>query len=131
MESAQLIYGGSPHRTHMAVIFTTTQQLVGGGRIQILAPEVYKLSCREDDGFNGLSLRRGIRSCDDAGTGLRLTLNETMAPGDWSFMIGGTNPAYTPNPNTFSLMLMDLQNNVIDARMQFEGQRIVQGLYVR
>jgi len=132
MDDARLIYGGAPSfRTHMAAIFRTSQSLFGGGRVDILAPEVYKLSCRESQGFAPISIK-GIQSCDDAGIGrLSLTLNETMATGDYAFMLGATNPYITPAQNLFSILLLDVGGNVVDARMLFEGQRIVQGLFVR
>merc|ERR1711912_202638 len=72
-----------------------------------------------------------IQTCDDSGSGLRLTLNSTVAPGDYAFMVGVTNPAYTPAQNKFSLLLTDFSGNVIDAKMHFDGQLVVQGLYVR
>jgi len=129
MSSAQLVYGGAPSTTAtMAIIFTTTQQLYRGG-LEIISPEVYKLSCRVSEGFNPISIP-GIRACDDAGIGLRLTLNATMPPGSYAFMVGSTNPAYTPARNLFSVLLKDQSGNVIDARMEFAGQRIVSGLYV-
>lgn len=132
MEQARLIYGGAPSfKTKMAVVFRTSQKLFGGGRVDVLAPEVYKLSCRVSEGFRELSLV-GVQVCDDAGTGrLSLTLNQTLAPGDYSFMFGATNPAYTPAVNAFSVLLKDAGGNVVDARMHFAGHRIIQGLYVR
>lgn len=132
MDEARLIYGGAPSfRTHMAATFRTSQSLFGGGRIDVLAPEVYKLSCRETQGFSAISVK-GIQSCDDAGIGrLSLTLNETMATGDYAFMFGATNPYITPAQNLFSILLLDTSGNVVDARMLFQGQRIVQGLFVR
>jgi len=119
-------------RTNMAVIFRTSQSLLNGGRLEVLSPNVYKLSCRESDGFRALSIgKHRMQICDDSGVGLRLTLNDTMTPGDYAFMCGVTNPAYTPADNLFSILLLDTSDRVVDARMHFPGQFIVQGLYVR
>merc|ERR1739848_781479 len=112
-------------RAHMAIIFRTSQNLFSGGRVEIICPEVYKLSCLEADGFRALSVP-GIQICDDSGSGLRLTLNDTLVPGDYAFVVGLTNPAYTPARNLFSVLLRDRSANVIDARMHIEGSRIVQ-----
>merc|ERR1712048_1124893 len=131
MDEAQLIYAGAPSvRQNMAVVFRTSQNLENGGRIEVVVPEVYKLSCQASDGFNALSVR-GVIACNDAGIGLRLSVNRTISPGSYAFMVGVTNPAYTPNWNLFSLMLKDKNGNVVDARMQFPGERIISGLSVR
>jgi hypothetical protein len=131
MDEGQLIYCGAPSiRQHMAVVFTTTQNLEGGGLVEVLVPEVYKLSCHPADGFKALSLKN-YEACDDSGQGLRLALNDTLTPGQYSFTVGVTNPAYTPPYNKFDILLYDRDGRVVDARMQIEGQYIISGLYVR
>merc|ERR1711988_1217231 len=52
MARIRIIYGGSPSmRLTMAFIFQTTKSLIGGGRLQVVTPEVYELSCRKEEGF--------------------------------------------------------------------------------
>eukprot|EP00746_Dinoflagellata_sp_MGD_P145127 gnl/MRDRNA2_/MRDRNA2_77775_c0_seq1.p1 gnl/MRDRNA2_/MRDRNA2_77775_c0~~gnl/MRDRNA2_/MRDRNA2_77775_c0_seq1.p1 ORF type:complete len:2163 (+),score=280.86 gnl/MRDRNA2_/MRDRNA2_77775_c0_seq1:891-6491(+) len=131
MQQAEIIYGGSATiRVTLAVVFRTTETLLGGGQLVVLLPEVYKLNCQVEEGFNPLNVP-GISECNDAGAGLRLTLNSTLAPGDYAFMAGLRNPAYTPANNKFSILLMNKDGNVVDAAMQFQGEQIVQGLSCR
>merc|ERR1740121_3026801 len=117
-------------RAHMAVVFHTTQSLFDGGIVTMLAPEVYKFSCREVEGFSPLSMP-GVQSCDDTGNGVSLVLNDTMAPGDYTFTVGVINPAFTPAANLFSVLVLNKDSKVVDAKMKFQGPRIVQGLYLR
>lgn len=130
MDQARVIFGGTPAmQAHVAVIFRTTQGLFGGGVLQLSSPEVFKFSCRETEGFSSLSLPT-VQNCDDT-DGILLVLNDTMAPGEYCFTAGVTNPGFTPADNRFSIILMDGNRKVVDAKMKFEGPRIVQGLYLR
>ncbi|CAE8629576.1 unnamed protein product [Polarella glacialis] len=131
MRQARVAYGGTPSAAaHMAVVFSTSHSLLGGGMVNLQAPAVYKLSCSATDGYTVLSFP-GVQSCDGAGVGLRLYLNQSLAPGDYAFIMGVTNPAFTPALNSFSLMLVDRNGRVADARVGFSGHRIMQGLYLK
>lgn len=131
MQEGRLIYAGAPSvRQHMAVLFTSTQMLQNGGYCEVQVPEVYKLSCYPSDGYNSLNLP-SVDSCDDSGSKISLSINRTMSPGSYVFIVGVTNPAYTPNVNQFSILLRDRTGNVVDARMNFEGERIIRGLDIR
>ena len=56
------------------------------------------------------------------GTGqVFLQVNETMPPGEYAFMVGAITPAQTPERNFFSLLVKNFDDNVVDARMRFEG----------
>ncbi|CAJ1412921.1 unnamed protein product, partial [Effrenium voratum] len=127
MEAADLIYAGVPSSAvHVAVSFRTSQTLMGGGNIEVVAPAVYGLSCLAADGFNALFLP-GLGACDSS-QGLLLTLNQTLAPGSYAFMAGMRTPAFTPSENLFDLLLRDVQGKVLDAKVGIPGQRIVHGL---
>jgi len=131
MVHAQVIMAGAPSiKAHMALVFETTQALLDGGRIELRAPEVYKFSCREVEGYSPLMLPN-VQACDDAGIFVQIVLNGTLTPGRYAYTLGVTCPAYTPTENLFSLLLLDSTLTVVDARMKFEGPRIVQGLYLR
>lgn len=125
MESANVVYAGIPSSVvHVSVSFQTSQTLLGGGEIQVVAPAVYGFSC--DEGLQLFFV--GLHSCESLDQGFRLLLNQSLAPGRYGLIIGMRTPSFTPISNFFDLMLKDLEGKVLDARLEIPGQRMIQGL---
>ncbi|CAK9053789.1 unnamed protein product [Durusdinium trenchii] len=127
MEKAMLTYGGIPSSVvHVAVSFQTSQTILSGGVIEVVAPAVYGFSC---DAADGLKLFfAGLQSCETLDEGFRLMLNQSVSPGSYAFLIGMRTPSFTPYTNLFDLLLKDLEGKVVDARLALPGPRLIPGL---
>jgi hypothetical protein len=125
MPASFVLYAGVPGISgHMVFHFETGEKMGAKGYIQILYPPEYQVQC-EGEFFKKLTLP-GWVTCDDNvyATRSRISMNNTLNPGAYAFIVTGTALPNAPNHALFHLQLLDSNEQVHDGAMNLPGQKI-------
>lgn len=100
--------------------------------MEISIPYGFTVEC-EGDKLKSISLPGSLTCISPSETNdkVRLTMNETLVPGDYAFAVEGIPPKRTPPNNAFSLVLKDRFGQVRDAAMNIDGWNIHTKLQMR
>jgi hypothetical protein len=104
------------------ILFTFAIDVDAGNQIQVIAPNGYMLTCSADGALRQLSLPGGRPDCID--DPLQLRLDTTLTTGSYSFGLAIDLPFETPADNSFSIVILDQDNNVVDAAYGVQGDTI-------
>jgi len=123
MKDVSVVYAGIPNiMSQLAFRFRTSETINRGGKLNIITPAGFKVSC-VGSALKIISLP-GLLECEEQSPSVFLTLNDTLTPGEYAFAIMVRTPSATPDPNMFSLLLMDERGRVQDSAMNLPGQTI-------
>jgi len=124
MQQSELTFAAATGvTTPLAVRFRTTEAIGGGGRVQLMKPSTMTLSCASEDiALFGLP---AMVECSVNSTSFLMTLNGTLAPGEYAFTVAATTPASTPSSNIFSILLRDKYLSIQDAAMNIAGPSLL------
>jgi len=129
MQDVNFVYAASPNIASLfAVSFRTSETINRGGKINIMIPDEFTISC-SGSALEIMSLP-GVLECDLKLSSVNLTLNDTLTPGDYGFGLTVRTPNATPASNLLSLLLRDERGKVQDAVMNMPGKPISQDLLV-
>jgi len=81
------------------------------------------LTCSTEGALKQISLPGGKPDCID--DPLQIRLGTTLTEGQYAFALLVDLPFETPSDNTFSVIIRDLDNNVVDAAYSIQGKPIV------
>jgi hypothetical protein len=113
--------------TLMAVGFRTSTKVDAGAHIVLHKPLEFYMFCSQE-ATKRVSLP-GILYCDTSIPWLYdLTVNDTMAPGDYAFATMVIVPPVQPQNNTFSIIIYDSNYLVQDAHMHLPAKDLVKNL---
>jgi len=125
MPQSFVIYAGVPGISgHMIFHFQTLEKMGAKGFIEVTYPQDYQVQC-EGDFFKKLTLP-GWVTCKETPFQRKntLTLNSTLNPGSYSFVMTGTALANAGDYALFDLQLLDKDQQVHDGAMNMPGQKI-------
>lgn len=118
-----IMYPGVSSLQNAQITFKFTLDLAGGNRISIVQPVGYILSCSNEGAMKQLSLPGTRPDCVD--DPLELFLKDTMSTGEYSFGLDVDLPMQTPVDNTWSIIVKNQEDDVVDAAFRIEGQKLI------
>eukprot|EP00931_Biecheleriopsis_adriatica_P114614 TRINITY_DN90538_c0_g1_i1.p1 TRINITY_DN90538_c0_g1~~TRINITY_DN90538_c0_g1_i1.p1 ORF type:complete len:3212 (+),score=723.49 TRINITY_DN90538_c0_g1_i1:26-9637(+) len=105
------------------IAFTFALDVNAGNQISVVAPPGFLLTCSAEGSLKKISLPGGKPDCIDEP--LLIRLDATLTSGQYAFALKVDLPPETPSVNTFSLIIRDQDNNVVDAAYSIQGMPIV------
>jgi hypothetical protein len=131
MPASFVLYAGVPGISgHMIFHFQTLEKMRARGIIQIEYPPTYQVQC-DGDFFKKLTLP-GWVTCDDNTYAYRsrITMNNTLNPGTYAFVVTGTALETASDYELFHLQLLESDLTVHDGAMNLPGQKIIRDVSV-
>eukprot|EP00929_Paragymnodinium_shiwhaense_P118233 TRINITY_DN9016_c0_g1_i1.p1 TRINITY_DN9016_c0_g1~~TRINITY_DN9016_c0_g1_i1.p1 ORF type:complete len:3331 (-),score=769.45 TRINITY_DN9016_c0_g1_i1:152-10144(-) len=123
MANSAAMYPGVANLKGAMISFTFTLDVDAGSQITVIPPTGYLLTCSTEGALRQISLPGRFPECVD--DPLELILSQTLTVGTYAFAISVDVPAQTPSDNTFSIVIKNQDNQVVDAAYGLPGQTIV------
>eukprot|EP00930_Biecheleria_cincta_P034639 TRINITY_DN23911_c0_g1_i1.p1 TRINITY_DN23911_c0_g1~~TRINITY_DN23911_c0_g1_i1.p1 ORF type:complete len:3207 (+),score=370.81 TRINITY_DN23911_c0_g1_i1:517-9621(+) len=105
------------------ISFTFILDVDAGNVIYVVAPPGFVLTCSREGTLKQISLPGGKPDCVD--DPLEIKLDSTLTNGKYAFALIGDIPETTPTVNSFSLVIRDVSNRVVDAAFAIQGVPLV------
>jgi hypothetical protein len=105
------------------ISFTFILDVDAGNMIHIVAPPGFVLTCSGEGALKQISLPGGKPDCVD--DPLEIRLDSTLTNGKYAFALAADIPDTTPLVNSFSLVIRDISNQVVDAAYAIQGMPLV------
>jgi hypothetical protein len=123
MANSGVMYPGVANLKGCLMSFKFTLDADAGSQITVVPPTGYLLTCSTEGALRQISLPGRFPECID--DPLELILSQTLTVGSYAFAINADIPAQTPPDNTFSIIIKNQDNQVVDAAYGMAGQEIV------
>ena len=124
MAATNVMYPAVAGVQQAQIAFTFALNVNAGNQINIVAPPGFILTCSTEGALKQISLPGGKPDClDDP---LQIRVGTTLTADQYAFALLVDLPPETPSANTFSVIVRDQDNNVVDAAYSIQGKPIVQ-----
>jgi len=123
MAATNVMYPAVATVQQAQIVFTFALNVNAGNQINIVAPPGFILTCSTEGALKQISLPGGKPNCID--DPLQIVVDTTLTRDQYAFALLVDLPPETPDANTFSIIIRDLDNNVVDAAYSIQGKPIV------
>lgn len=123
MAATNVMYPAVATVQQAQIVFTFALNVNAGNQINIVAPPGFILTCSTEGALKQISLPGGKPDCID--DPLQIVVDTTLTRDQYAFALLVDLPPETPDANTFSIIIRDLDNNVVDAAYSIQGKPIV------
>lgn len=124
MANTEVMYPGVASMTNAQITVKFTLDVDAGSQIEVVPPTGYLLTCSTEGALRQISLPGKRPDCVD--DPLELILDKTLTAGEYAFALAVDLPPETPVDNTFSIIIKNQENQVVDAAFQIPGQELVE-----
>lgn len=123
MAATNVMYPAVATVQQAQIVFTFALNVNAGNQINIVSPPGFILTCSTEGALKQISLPGGKPNCID--DPLQIVVDTTLTRDQYAFALLVDLPPETPDANTFSIIIRDLDNNVVDAAYSIQGKPIV------